>query len=296
MYPISGQTAIVTGTSGGIGAEAARLLLKSGCAVIGLDKDSDPDLGPLSGLYHHLKVDITDDDSVRQACAQIQQIISEEQAFAAPSHAILAAGGALPEEVYDEIPLDLNLDTFRRSVDVNLSGQYICIKHFVPLLERAETPALGSVGIVDRSITMVSSINSVGDFGYPAYASAKAGLAGLAKSLALPLGRRGIRINAVAFGTVRTQYAEELHASDPSHFNRLERLAALERISTRTEAAQVLLAMTQLSSVTGQIITADCGQSVPGNRRYSAATPELHIEDPAVISDKRVEAAAPWSF
>lgn len=266
-----GQTAIVTGASGGIGAETTRLLLKNGCAVIGLDKDY-PDLGTLpSELYYHFKADITDDDSVRHACAQIQQIRSEElNAFAPPSHAILAAGGALPEEVCQEDPLDLNLDTFRRSVDVNLSGQYICIKHFVPLLlEKTEMPALESAAGVDRSITMVSSINSVGDFGYPAYASAKAGLAGLAKSLAVPLGRRGIRINVVAFGTVRTHYAEGLHASDPSHFSRLEKLSALERISTRAEAAQVLLSMTQLSSVTGTIITADCGQALPGNHNWS---------------------------
>jgi len=297
LNPMHGQTAIVTGASGGIGVEAVRLLIKNGYSVIGLDKDYHPDLGTLPGdQYCHVKVDITDDDSVRQACVQIRQIGSAEpKAFATPSHAILAAGGALPEEVCYEDPLDLHLDTFQKSVTVNLSGQYVCLKHFVPLLERAEKPTLGSAAIVDRSITMVSSINSVGDFGYPAYASAKAGLAGLARSLAGSLGRRGIRINVVAFGTVRTQYAEELHASDPSHFSRLEKLAALERISTSTEAAQVLLAMTQLSSVTGQVITADCGQAIPGNRRYSPATPELYVQDPAVISDKEVE-SAPWSF
>ena len=287
-----GQTAIVTGAAGGIGAEAARLLLKSGCTVIGLDIDY-PGWGTLpSEQYYHFMADITDDDSVRQACRQIRQIRSEErQGFAAPSHAILAAGGALPEEVRDEDPLDLDLDIFRRSVDVNLCGQYTCIKHFVPLLlERAEMPAFESAAVTDRSITMVSSINSVGDFGYPAYASAKAGLAGLAKSLAVPLGRRGIRINVVAFGTVRTHYAEGLHASDPGHFSRLERLAALERISTRAEAAQVLVSMTQLSSVTGTVITADCGQAVPGNRQYSPARSELYIEDPAIISGKEAEA------
>jgi len=278
---MNGQTAIVTGTSAGIGAEVARLLLKNGWTVMGLDKDSPGRGIHPSGPYYHFIADITDDDSVRRACAQIRQKRNEEaQAFAAPSHAILAAGGALHEEVCDEDPIDLDLDIFRRSVDVNLCGQYICIKHFVPLLlEKTEMPELEYAAIADRSITMVSSINSVGDFGYPAYASAKAGLAGLAKSLAVPLGRRGIRINVVAFGTVRTHFAEGLHASDSSHFSRLEKLAALERISTRAEAAQVLLSMTQLSSVTGTIITADCGQAVPGNHYYSLDRSDLHRPD-----------------
>jgi len=64
---------------------------------------------------------------------------------------------------------------------------------------------------------------------------------------------------------VPTDYVENLHEGDPGHFNRREELAALGRISTIAEAAQVLLSMTQLSNVTGMIITADCGQAVPGN-------------------------------
>lgn len=260
-----GQTAIVTGVSGGIGTETARLLLNSGFTVIGLDKNPPSKGSLLREHYHHLVTDITDEDSVRDACAEIEKKRrSELDGFAAPSHAILMSGGALSEEVRAD-PLDLNLDAFRRSVDVNLSGQYTCIKHFVPLFESANEPIPGPATFVDQSITMVSSINSVGDFGYPAYSAAKAGLAGLTKSLAVPLGRRGIRINVVAFGTVRTDYAEELHATDPNHFSRLEKLAALGRTSTSAEAAQVLLSMTQLSSVTGMVITADCGQAVPGN-------------------------------
>lgn len=258
-----GQTVIVTGASGGIGAATARLLLKSDFTVIGLDKNGNESVA--GEHYHHFVTDITDEDSVREACTGIQKIMcSELDTFAPPSHAILISGGALPEEVGAD-PLDLDLKVFRKAVDVNLSGQYICIKHFVQLFELANPPTPESPAVNDQSITMVSSINSVGNFGYPAYSAAKAGLAGLTKSLAVPIGRRGIRINAVAFGTVRTDYVEGLHATDTDHFSRLERLSALGGTSTSGEAAQVLLSMTQLSSVTGMVITADRGQSVPGN-------------------------------
>ncbi len=261
-----GQTAIVTGASGGIGVETVRLLLKSGFTVIGLDKNPSSNGNgsfPSEHYYHHV-TDITDEDSVREACAEIQKGYGELDAFAAPSHAILIAGGALTDEVHRD-PLDLDLDLFRRSVDVNLSAQYICIKHFVSLFEAANVRSLEPATMVDQSITMVSSINSVGDFGYPAYSAAKAGLAGLTKSLVVPLGRRGIRINSVALGTVRTSYVEGLHETDPTYFSRREELGALGRISTIAEAVQVLLSMTQLSNITGTIITADCGQAVPGN-------------------------------
>jgi NAD(P)-dependent dehydrogenase (short-subunit alcohol dehydrogenase family) len=264
MLVMGPKTAIVTGVSGGIGTETASLLLKSGFTVIGLDKNPNG-IEPLPGEhYRHFETDVTDENSMRKACAEIKKGYSELDAFAAPSHAILISGGALPKEIYGD-PLKLDLDVFRGSVDVNLSAQYICIKHFVPMLEAANASALGLATGVDKSITMVSSINSVGNFGYPAYSAAKAGLAGLTKSLAVPLGRRGIRINTVAFGTVRTDYAEGLHAADSNHFSRLAKLSALGRTSTSAEAAQVLLSMTQLSSVTGMIITADCGQAVPGN-------------------------------
>jgi NAD(P)-dependent dehydrogenase (short-subunit alcohol dehydrogenase family) len=276
MLVMGQKTAIVTGVSGGIGTETASLLLKSGFTVIGLDKNPPSGNGPLPGEhYHHLVTDITNEDSMRKVCAEIQKGYGELDAFAAPSHAILIAGGVLPEEVYGD-PLDLNLDVFRRSVDVNLSAQYVCIKHFVPLFQAANVSTLEPATAVDQSITMVSSINSIGDFGYPAYSAAKAGLEGLMKSLAVPLGRHGIRINTVALGTVRTDYAKELHATDSNHFDRLGKLAALERTSTSAEAAQVLLSMTQLSNVTGTIITADCGQAVPGNHPHSGLISPAH--------------------
>jgi len=270
LSPTNDQTIIVTGVSGGIGAATAHLLLKNGYAVIGLDRESGYDEGLPAIRYRHFVADITDEDSVRETCAQIRRHAQDElQASAAPSHAILVAGGALPGEIADDddnpLSLNLSLDVFRSSVDINLCAQYICIKHFVPLLESAGGSA-GKSTVVNRSITLVSSINSMGDFGYPAYSAAKAGLAGLTKSLAIPLGRLNIRINAVAFGTVLTASVKELHAANEHHFSRMRSLAALKSgFSSVDEAAQVLVSITQLSSVTGQIITADWGQAVPGN-------------------------------
>jgi meso-butanediol dehydrogenase / (S,S)-butanediol dehydrogenase / diacetyl reductase len=251
----SGQVIVVTGSSGGIGGAVVRSLLGDGFTVVGIDNNIARE--EFSGSdYHHLAADITNEDEVWSACAAIRNLN-----LTPPAHAILVAGGALPDEIHGEDPLDLDIGLFRDSVAINLTGQYICIKHIVPLLRSAN----GS----NRSISLVSSINSMGDFGYPAYSAAKAGLAGLVKSLAVPLGHRNIRINAVAFGTVKTGYSEQVHGDDTCHFDRLRELSALERISTSDEAALVLVMLTRLSGVTGTIITADCGQTVPGNHDRS---------------------------
>jgi NAD(P)-dependent dehydrogenase (short-subunit alcohol dehydrogenase family) len=259
MDYVNDETVIVTGALGGIGAVAAQDLLNNGSTVIGIDQKPDSKNYFANERYRHFTIDITDENSVQEICKEIR-------AFAKPRHALLIAGGALAEEIDDEDPLGLDIEIFRRSIDINLSGQYICIKHFVPLLESAKDldPSTTAKDL-NRSITLVSSINSIGDFGYPAYSAAKAGLTGLTKSLAVPLGRRHIRINAVAFGTVQTDHARKLHAADHGHFSRLENLAALERVMTSADAARVLISITQLRGLTGTIITADCGQAVPGN-------------------------------
>lgn len=252
----SDRVIVVTGSSGGIGGAVVWSLLKDGgYSVIGIDKKTAPEKILAESNYRHFVADVNNEDEIRS-------VHNEIRSLAPLAHAILVAGGALPEEIRDDKgeepdPLKLNLDSFRKSVDINLTGQYICVKYLAPLLEAADG--------IDRSITLVSSINAIGDFGYPAYSAAKAGLTGLTESLAVPLGRLNIRINAVAFGTVRTAYSTDVHGFDANHFDRLEKLAALGRLSDEDEAARVLVALIRLNNITGTIITADCGQAVPGN-------------------------------
>lgn len=240
---------VVTGACGGIGSSTVRLLISRGTSVVGIDKRPDV-IRDLGANYRGIMADITDDETLARAISDITDQVE-------PSHAILVAGGALDEEIRAPDPLAVDTDVFRRSVDVNLVGQYLVIKHLVPFLANSSAQ--------DRSITLVSSINAMGDFGYPAYSAAKAALSGITATLAVPLGRRNIRLNAVAFGTVLTDRSHELHDSDLNHFARLRRLAALPRLLTQEDAARTLVSVTELVGLTGAIIPADCGQVVPGN-------------------------------
>jgi NAD(P)-dependent dehydrogenase (short-subunit alcohol dehydrogenase family) len=255
---MNGRTVVVTGASGGIGISTVRMLLDKQYHVIGLDKSSKAEKNFRGEPYFHFNVDISREQEVQAACREISARRCEMEEFKSPDYAVLIAGGALPEEIKCD-PLNIEMAIFRGSIDLNLSAQYICIKHLVPLLRSDSTSGR------DSSITLTSSINSMGDFGYPAYSAAKAGLTGLTKSLARPLGRHMIRINAVAFGTVITENDEKLHIDDPTHFDRLRHLTALGKLLTVEQAARILVEIMELSGMSGTVIPADYGQVIPGN-------------------------------
>ena len=86
---------------------------------------------------------------------------------------------------------------------------------------------------------------------------------GLVRVLAVSLGSEGIRVNAVAPGTVRTPRTEQAWRHDEDHFPRLLQGAALDRLTTPDEVAGAFLALaTSLTSVTGQVLSVDSGQAV----------------------------------
>jgi NAD(P)-dependent dehydrogenase (short-subunit alcohol dehydrogenase family) len=251
-------TVVVTGAAGGIGRATAAALLGLGHRIVGVDIDPsvlDPPV-EAGDTYEGVVADITDEDDL----AALRARLADDAAVA---HLVLAAGGALADEISPHNPLELSADVFSRSVHLNLTAQYLTVRHL--------SPALGSGDDRDRSITFVSSINAVGNFGAPAYSAARAGLAGLVTSLAFPLGRRRVRVNAVAFGTVRTPASEELHAHQPERAETMAALSALDRTMMADAAASAFVAViTHLQAVTGTVLTVDGGQSVPGRRDGSS--------------------------
>ena len=90
---------------------------------------------------------------------------------------------------------ELSVDTFRSSLEQNLVSVFITIRAALPHIRQATG---------DRSITLTSSTDAFLSYGLAAYAAAKGGLIGMVHSLAVPLGREGLRINAVAPGDVPT--------------------------------------------------------------------------------------------
>jgi len=197
---------------------------------------------------HVFSCDVTD-------AAEVAGALGEVAATHGIRHLVGLAGGALDAEVsaerQDRLP---SVEVFRGSLADNLIGQYVVLHAALGALEQLDG---------DRSITLVSSVNALGEFGLPAYSAAKAGLIGLMHALTGPLGQRGIRINVVAPGTIPTPKTSELWQSDARHYDDLLRYSALGRLGSPEDVAAAIFALaTSLRHVTGHVLVVDGGQTV----------------------------------
>jgi NAD(P)-dependent dehydrogenase (short-subunit alcohol dehydrogenase family) len=246
MDRVGGQLVLVTGAAGGIGTATCRAFLDAGYAVAGLDISARVSEHPAEGEYVGLVADVLDPDSVQAALA----------ALALPvAHLVTCAGIALTRETTNDGGHGLpDVATFRESVELNLTSHYITLDAVWPQLRD---------GVGNRSVSFASSINALQSFGMPAYSAAKAGLIGLVHALVVPLGRFGVRVNAVAPGTVptATTVAEWEHV--PTHFDHMAAVVPLGKLGEPDDVAATFLALARdLTHVSGQTVIVDGGQSL----------------------------------
>ena len=198
---LTGKTALVTGAATGIGYAVAARLAAEGARVIFSDRDSDGASTAAAGVEgdtRALTLDISDESSV-------------EAGFAA-----LKADGWSPDVVVanagvqlfgkDAPAADLDLENWRRTIDVNLTGTFLTVKHSV----RAMKELGGGSIILTGSPT---GINGEGaDF--TAYSASKAGIHGLARTVAAAYARDNIRVNTVIPAYTETTLVTTI-TSDP---------------------------------------------------------------------------------
>ena len=150
--------------------------------------------------------------------------------------------------------LDLEPETWRRVIEVNLTGAYHAVRAALPHLLKAEW----------ASIVLVASI--AGQTGNivagPAYAASKAGLIGLTKRLAVELAPHGIRVNAVAPSFVETDMTRHL-LQDPQQRRKIQALHPLGIILQPEDVAKAihfLIDPTQSRGITGHILSINAGR------------------------------------
>ena len=234
---------LVSGAAGGLGSALVRALRARGDQVVALDR-----VPCVSGDgVRAYTVDALDQVAVAAA------LDDAAGAGVAIHHVVAIAGGALVAEKACVDPAALPLDVFRASLEQNLTTAWIVLQAAVPALRRADG---------DRSITLTSSTDALASYGLPAYAAAKAGLNGLVRSLAAPLGADGIRINAVAPGDVPTPRNVREWAHVPGWYDRMRDASVLGRLAEPEDVAAAYLALIDLRHVTGQTLVVDGGQTV----------------------------------
>lgn len=236
-YDLNGRVALVTGGASGLGAAAAQRLAGSGARVAVLDQAAAGGAG-----HHHVVADVTDAAAVAAAVASVERTLGGIDVL------VHAAGIGGPWGS----AFELDVESWRRIVDVNLTGTY--------LLARTVVPGMASRGY--GRVVFVSSV--AGKEGHPllpAYASAKAGVIALAKSLGRELAGSGVLVNAVTPAAFATPMATE---QPPETLERMVASVPLGRLGEPREAATLIawLASEECSFATGAVFDLSGGRSV----------------------------------
>lgn len=239
---------LITGGSGGIGTIVVNRFLCAGLKVIIFDLDENSSRKIVEANQESLlffKVNMSNADEIIEISKKLAHIGIRIQ------HCISLAGGALIEEFGGLEKLDSDL--IEKSIKLNLSSHIILSKNILPLMKNCDLP--------NKSITFISSINALMDFGLPAYSAAKSGLLGITKVLSSEVGKYNIRVNSVLPGTTITKRT----SSEPKTYDEYLKGSLLSRFATADEIAEVIYCISEkLTCITGQHIIADCGQTVKG--------------------------------
>lgn len=237
---LEGKVILVVGGAQGIGRATALLCAQRGAKAIIADLDAISGAQvaeETGGLF--IPVDITDEASVRAMAGKV------DAAFGKLDVLIHTAGVLLGPFVTLE---DFSADTFRKVLDINITGTFLCTKYAVPLIRKAG----GGV------VILTSSGAATGGSSSYAYGSSKGGVNSFAITLANRLAPEGIRVNVLSPGNIDTGMKRSVIAADPMSRNKdLEQAVAESNLGAPEGVAKVLawLASDEADYVRGVITT-----------------------------------------
>lgn len=231
------RVVLVTGANRGIGLACADAFLALGDRVA-VTYRSEPPPAPIADRVLCLRCDVTDPEQVEAAFVRIEEDLG-------PVEVLVSNAGATD----DKLAIRMSDDDFSRILDANLTGGFRVAKRAVQKMMRARA---------GRIIFIGSVVGSTGQAGQANYAASKAGLIGLARSLAREFASRSITVNVVSPGPVATDMfaavSDEARAAITDAVP-LGRLAEPAEIA----AAVTFLASDHAGFITGAVIPVDGG-------------------------------------
>lgn len=251
MLEFNGKTVLITGGTSGIGLAAAEQFVRRGGAVVVAGRGTDKGeaavrrLVGLGGRAAFVRTDVRDE-------AQVENLVAETLTTFGRLDVLVTSAGVIKRTHLT----DLDQAEWDAILDTNLRGVYLTCKHALPPM----------IGLGGGAVVNVASY--LGAFGArattPAYNASKAGVVALTRSLALQVGRKGVRVNAICPAFIVTPLNEHiiLDAADPAEKERqmaapypMGRLGRPEDVA----AAILFLASDEAGWITGASLLVDGG-------------------------------------
>jgi NAD(P)-dependent dehydrogenase (short-subunit alcohol dehydrogenase family) len=260
MGRLDGKVAFLTGAGAGIAKATAKAYVKEGAkvAIIELNREAgqgaEREIRDSGGEAIYVETDVTKDDSVKRA---VEATVAK---FGRLDVNFNCAGGSLEEDV----PVhQMDLDVWHRTIAVNLLHPFLSCRHGIPHLMKAGG---GAIINVTSHLGLMGSIK-------PAYAATKGGIIAFTRTLAAQYVQHGIRANAIAPGSIRTERQIKRYENKDWMLAEKTAAAARERAATQklypfsvgepgdVAAIAVFLASDESRMLTGTTIAADGGRS-----------------------------------
>lgn len=244
---LAGRVAIVTGAASGIGQATARRLAAEGARLVLVDRNAEA-----------LETTAGELQAAGGAAEAVVANVADGAAVAATVERALAAFGRI--DVLATIAgisshvrvVDMSEAQWREMLDVHLTGTFLCCRAVLPTMLQQGSGAI---------VAMSSMYGYTGCVNLAHYSAAKAGIAGFVRALAREVASRGVRVNAVAPGIIRTpltawRSAEELAARASA--------VPMGRLGTPEEVADVFAFLAGAPSryMTGQIVGPNGGDFI----------------------------------
>lgn len=249
-YDFSGKTVLVTGGTSGIGLATARAFAEAGAQTVIASRRKASGENALEalggeGAVEFLQVDVGSDESVSRLIAQcVDRFGKIDVAF---NNAGMEPSGR------SSLLTDTAEDDWQKVINTHLSGVFRCLKYEVDAM------LLKKRGVVIN----MSSVYGLGadKVAYPSYVAAKHAVIGLTRSTAMQYAKKGIRINAVCPGVIRTAMLDRAINVNPDLESRFSKMHPMERLGLPEEVADgvLWLASDAARFVTGHALAIDGG-------------------------------------
>ncbi len=246
---LKNKVALITGGTSGIGAAAALQLARAGAKVVVAGRRENEGQAVVKAIENaggqalFVKTDVSREADVKALVDKTVATFGRLD-FAFNNAGVEGTAGVTTDKQTEE--------NYRHTFDINVLGLLLTMKHEIPAILK------NGGAIVNTS----SVVGQIGMPGFGVYTASKHAVNGLTRSAALEYAKQGVRVNAVAFGTIQTPMVDRMVGEAKTNNTQRDWLAGLHpvgRLGTVEEAAQAVIALLENPFITGAVLSVDGG-------------------------------------